>query len=285
MLMVFRCFRNMVGLEYELIHKHEPELFVIQLQQRNSPTSVDRVANFYIINGVVYQAPDLYHVVNMRLGSYLHNLTHAFKEAAKFVNFAPAVGHTWNFATVKDPNGESTAPSVVSTPAPAPAPASTSSTETDKKPNAGYQQPRATRQQLINHRAQYNQVDELLRDLIAKYPPPTEAELEAASAGQDGSAPVEAAAAAAAPTTADTQSSPQTAAGATAAKSASTTASTPSTSTKLKLSSKDATVGSAGATRKPATAALSDADAKQVKRPATAAPAVDKKVKKPRIQT
>lgn len=61
--------RNMTGLEYTLLHVQEPILYVIRKQHRTSPTQIVPVADYYIIAGIVYQAPDLISVVNSRLVS------------------------------------------------------------------------------------------------------------------------------------------------------------------------------------------------------------------------
>lgn len=57
----------MTGLEYILLHVQEPILYVIRKQHRHSGSQVTPVADYYIIAGVVYQAPDLGSVVNSRL--------------------------------------------------------------------------------------------------------------------------------------------------------------------------------------------------------------------------
>lgn len=59
----------MTGLEYILLHVQEPILYVIRKQLRHSPTVASPVADYYIIAGVVYQAPDLGSVVSSRLVS------------------------------------------------------------------------------------------------------------------------------------------------------------------------------------------------------------------------
>jgi mediator of RNA polymerase II transcription subunit 6 len=60
---------NMTGLEYTLLHAQEPILYVVRKQHRTSPTQTVPVADFYIIAGVVYQAPDLISVINSRMVS------------------------------------------------------------------------------------------------------------------------------------------------------------------------------------------------------------------------
>lgn len=59
----------MTGLEYILLHVQEPILYVIRKQHRHSPTAATPLADYYIIAGVVYQAPDLGSVVSSRLVS------------------------------------------------------------------------------------------------------------------------------------------------------------------------------------------------------------------------
>lgn len=57
----------MTGLEYILLHVQEPILYVIRKQHRHSAGETTPIADYYIIAGVVYQAPDLGSVVNSRL--------------------------------------------------------------------------------------------------------------------------------------------------------------------------------------------------------------------------
>lgn len=59
----------MTGLEYVLLHVQEPILYVIRKQHRHGPQQVTPLADYYIIAGVVYQAPDLASVLNSRLVS------------------------------------------------------------------------------------------------------------------------------------------------------------------------------------------------------------------------
>jgi mediator of RNA polymerase II transcription subunit 6 len=59
----------MTGLEYTLLHVQEPILYVIRKQHRFSLGQTTPIADYYIIAGVVYQAPDLGSVVNSRLVS------------------------------------------------------------------------------------------------------------------------------------------------------------------------------------------------------------------------
>lgn len=60
-------FSNMNGIEYILLHVQGPILYVIRKQHRHSPSDVTPIADYYIIAGTVYQAPDLASVFNSRL--------------------------------------------------------------------------------------------------------------------------------------------------------------------------------------------------------------------------
>jgi mediator of RNA polymerase II transcription subunit 6 len=70
-------YSNMTGIEYILLHVQEPILYVIRKQHRHSPTQATPLADYYIIAGVVYQAPDLGSVFNSRLVS--SNLEHFYQ--------------------------------------------------------------------------------------------------------------------------------------------------------------------------------------------------------------
>ncbi|XP_041352608.1 mediator of RNA polymerase II transcription subunit 6-like isoform X1 [Gigantopelta aegis] len=88
---------NMVGNEYILLHVQEPILYVIRKQYRHSPTQATPIADYYIIAGVVYQAPDLCSVINSRLLNTVHNLQSAFDEAHSFSKYHPSKGYWWDF--------------------------------------------------------------------------------------------------------------------------------------------------------------------------------------------
>lgn len=60
-------YSNMVGVEYILLHVQDPILYVIRKQHRHSPTEATPMADYYIIAGTIYQAPDLASVFNSRL--------------------------------------------------------------------------------------------------------------------------------------------------------------------------------------------------------------------------
>ena len=64
----------MTGTEYMVLHVQDPILYVIRKQHRFSPEQTTPIADYYIIAGVVYQAPDLATVVNARLVYNILNL-------------------------------------------------------------------------------------------------------------------------------------------------------------------------------------------------------------------
>lgn len=91
----------MVGVEYILLHVQDPILYVIRKQHRHSPSEATPMADYYIIAGTVYQAPDLASVFNSRLLSTVHQLQSAFEEASSYAKYHPSKGYTWDFSTNK----------------------------------------------------------------------------------------------------------------------------------------------------------------------------------------
>ncbi|KAA8581862.1 hypothetical protein FQN60_008602 [Etheostoma spectabile] len=88
---------QMVGVEYILLHAQEPILYIIRKQQRQSPTQVIPLADYYIIVGVVYQAPDLGTVISSRALSAVHGIQSAFDEAMSYCRYHPSKGYWWHF--------------------------------------------------------------------------------------------------------------------------------------------------------------------------------------------
>lgn len=89
--------QNMTGLEYVLLHVQEPILYVIRKQHRHSSQQATPIADYYIIAGVIYQAPDLASVLNSRLLSFVHHLQSSFEEASSFSRYHPSKGYSWDF--------------------------------------------------------------------------------------------------------------------------------------------------------------------------------------------
>uniref|UniRef100_A0A2M4ATS0 Mediator of RNA polymerase II transcription subunit 6 n=1 Tax=Anopheles triannulatus TaxID=58253 RepID=A0A2M4ATS0_9DIPT len=92
---------NMTGMEYILLHVQDPILYVIRKQHRYSPTEATPLADYYIIAGTVYQAPDLASVFNSRILSTVHHLQTAFDEASSYSRYHPSKGYSWDFSANK----------------------------------------------------------------------------------------------------------------------------------------------------------------------------------------
>lgn len=92
---------NMVGMEYILLHVQDPILYVIRKQHRHSPTEATPMADYYIIAGTIYQAPDLANVFNSRILALVNNLQGAFEEASGYARYHPSKGYSWDFTTNK----------------------------------------------------------------------------------------------------------------------------------------------------------------------------------------
>merc|ERR1711913_61409 len=94
--------QNMVGAEYILLHVQEPILYVIRKNIRHSPTQSTPVCDYYVLGGVVYQAPDLGSVMNSRLLSGISHLQGAFEEARGYSRYHPSRGYWWDFGREKE---------------------------------------------------------------------------------------------------------------------------------------------------------------------------------------
>lgn len=64
-------YRKMMGLEYMLSEVMEPHLFVIRKQKRDSPEKVTPMLAYYILDGSIYQAPQLCNVFAARVVSFI----------------------------------------------------------------------------------------------------------------------------------------------------------------------------------------------------------------------
>ncbi|VDM31753.1 unnamed protein product [Hydatigera taeniaeformis] len=88
------------GTEFYLYRYQEPVLFVIRKQERLSPSEVVPLAYYYVINGIVRQAPDLSTLINSRLHTIIAGLNKAIQTLAPCARFHPPDGsYSW-----EDPN-------------------------------------------------------------------------------------------------------------------------------------------------------------------------------------
>lgn len=89
----------MSGVEYILLHVQEPILYVIRKQHRHSPENVTPLADYYIIAGIVYQAPNLENVFSSRILSTVQHLQSAFEESSSYARYHPNnKGYSWDFS-------------------------------------------------------------------------------------------------------------------------------------------------------------------------------------------
>jgi hypothetical protein len=71
--------KKMVGLEYVLVRTgHEPRLFVVIKQQRLSPEATTKLAIYYILDKMIYQAPNLHMVCVSRIRKTCEALSAGF---------------------------------------------------------------------------------------------------------------------------------------------------------------------------------------------------------------
>ncbi|XP_049399265.1 mediator of RNA polymerase II transcription subunit 6-like [Solanum stenotomum] len=73
---------KMTGSEYMLSEVMEPHLFVIRKQKRDGPEKVTPMLTYYILDGSIYQAPQLCNVFAGRLGRGLYHISKAFSFAS-----------------------------------------------------------------------------------------------------------------------------------------------------------------------------------------------------------
>ncbi|KMT14909.1 hypothetical protein BVRB_3g064230 [Beta vulgaris subsp. vulgaris] len=94
---------KMTGIEYMLNEVIEPNLFVIREQKRDNPDKVTPMLTYYVLDGSIYQAPQLCNVFSARIGRALYYIQKAFSTAASKLE---KIGHD---AESDDANDDSTA--------------------------------------------------------------------------------------------------------------------------------------------------------------------------------
>lgn len=155
-----RELEKMKGVEYMLLQAQEPILYVIRKQHRHSPSMVVPLANYYIIAGVIYQAPDLKSILESKLLTAMHSLQSAFEECFNYARFHPSVDYSWSFDQDSSV-GQSTG----------------SKDGTEFSSQSDLKKDIVQRKEMITDasdsmRSKYRQsVDLLIRDLYYKFPP------------------------------------------------------------------------------------------------------------------
>ncbi|KAJ3375629.1 Mediator of RNA polymerase II transcription subunit 6 [Allomyces arbusculus] len=91
---------KMTGPEYCIwYHDVMGQNFHILKHYKHSPTQYTPLAGYYILQGDLYQAPDLYSLLTLRLRNFLSAMNDAFSAFSNHVHFHPAQGYMWETAT------------------------------------------------------------------------------------------------------------------------------------------------------------------------------------------
>jgi len=98
--------KNMVGVEFEVVKEQYPSLFIIQKQRRKSPTEAFPIAIYYIVNGNIYQSPNLYSILANRMLTIVSHLNRAFRDVYNFVQFHPSSGYRYKVNLIKSEEDE-----------------------------------------------------------------------------------------------------------------------------------------------------------------------------------
>uniref|UniRef100_A0A0M3IPE5 Mediator of RNA polymerase II transcription subunit 6 n=1 Tax=Ascaris lumbricoides TaxID=6252 RepID=A0A0M3IPE5_ASCLU len=139
--------KSMQGIQFAVVGANHP-LYVIVKQRRNSPTNVTPLCYYYVVNGTVYQCPDIYTFVQSKLIGAVDPLRRALEQARQFSRYNVAKGYYWEF---KEPTAES-----------------------EKKEKKEEEKPLTARSTFF----QRTRTEQLLRDLFEKFPPPDDVKFE-----------------------------------------------------------------------------------------------------------
>ncbi|KAL3067982.1 hypothetical protein niasHT_037972 [Heterodera trifolii] len=75
--------KAMTGIQFVLVEPCSPPLFLVRKQQRNGPDKITPLCHFYVLDGTVYQAPDMHTLLHSRLIGVMDPLRCAFQEAGE----------------------------------------------------------------------------------------------------------------------------------------------------------------------------------------------------------
>jgi mediator of RNA polymerase II transcription subunit 6 len=87
---------SMIGYEYQLFLS-KPPLYVVRKVKRTSAKDVTPLSYYYVLHGVVYQAPDLMSVLSSRLQTASHYLSESLDMSFAHYRYNPAKGYFWDF--------------------------------------------------------------------------------------------------------------------------------------------------------------------------------------------
>ena len=89
---------GMVGWEYSLDEEHidEPHLYVIRKAYRKSPKEIEVAEVFYILDGIIYQSPNLYDLFRVKTSKINFNLLKSFNEIRDNIGYNDTLGYYFN---------------------------------------------------------------------------------------------------------------------------------------------------------------------------------------------
>ncbi|KAL3699480.1 hypothetical protein R1sor_017502 [Riccia sorocarpa] len=92
---------KMTGIEYILHEAMEPHLFIIRKQKREGPEKVTVMSAYYVLDGSIYQSPQLYNVIGSRAVRAIYHISEAFSGAASKLE---KIGHEVESGKTKPEN-------------------------------------------------------------------------------------------------------------------------------------------------------------------------------------
>eukprot|EP00040_Diaphanoeca_grandis_P016333 m.84231 g.84231 ORF g.84231 m.84231 type:complete len:257 (-) comp25725_c0_seq2:272-1042(-) len=90
--------KGMKGIEYVVTHSQEPVLHLIQKQNRRTeglPENVSPMEMYYMVQGEVYQCPDMMTMLHSHMSTTLHHLEKAIALGHEMKTFHANKGYTW----------------------------------------------------------------------------------------------------------------------------------------------------------------------------------------------
>ncbi|VDN54752.1 unnamed protein product [Dracunculus medinensis] len=90
------CLQNMQGIQFTVVGANHP-LYVIMKQRRNSVNNVTPLCYYYVVNGTVYQCPDIYMFTQSKLAGVVDALRQALDLTRQFNRYNVAKGYFWEF--------------------------------------------------------------------------------------------------------------------------------------------------------------------------------------------
>lgn len=84
---------NMVGIEYTVKRAacSPPRLFIIHKLYRHGPADTETLASYYVLDGTIYQAPNLISLLRCRLSTSLKYLNDAVQMGVENLKYDPAL--------------------------------------------------------------------------------------------------------------------------------------------------------------------------------------------------